>query len=144
MFSWTGRLLREVIEPLGHGQTAHYRPYDWRTRRFGPPRALPPAPVILLEGVGAGRRALRPQLALTLWMDMPSEEAWERGRARDGDEQHTFWDGWVVEERRHFTDDPSRPFAEVLVREGIEGYEVLRVPSGRADPDQNLTQRDDS
>lgn len=143
LFSWTQRLLREVIEPLGHGRTAHYRPYDWRARRFGPPRALPPAPVILLEGVGSGRRALRPHLALLLWMDMASEEAWTRGRARDGDEQHTFWDGWVEAERRHFADDPSRPFAEVLVQERTKGYEVLRGPSGTAGPDQDLTDCDD-
>jgi hypothetical protein len=139
LFSWTERLLREVVEPLGHGRTAHYRPYDWRARRFGPARALSPAPVILLEGVGAGRRALRPHLALLLWMDMPYEEAWSRGRARDGEEQHTFWDGWVEAERRHFADDPSRPFADALVRERTKGYEVLPGPSATPGPDQFLT-----
>src|SRR6478609_6249283 len=68
LFDWTGRLLSEVVTPLGHGETAHYPVYDWHARRFGPSRALPPAPVILLEGVGAGRRALRPHLARLLWM----------------------------------------------------------------------------
>lgn len=84
LFDWTGRLLSQVVEPLGRGESAHYTPYDWRARRFGPPRPLPPAPVIVVEGVGAGRRALRPYLALLLWMDLPREESWSRGRARDG------------------------------------------------------------
>ncbi|MFV0137160.1 uridine kinase [Streptomyces sp. HMX87] len=125
LFDWTGRLLSQVIEPLSHGESAHYAPYDWRARRFGPPRPLPPAPLILLEGVGAGRRALRPHLAALLWMELPAEEAWARGRARDGAEQREFWDRWVPAERAHFTDDPSRPFADLLVRQRKEGYEVL-------------------
>ncbi|MFI1163946.1 uridine kinase [Streptomyces sp. NPDC020801] len=142
-FTWDGRLLTEVIEPLTRGATAHYSPYDWRTRRFGGARALPPAPVILIEGVGAGRRALRPHLALLLWMELPHTAAWARGRSRDGEEQREFWDGWVEGERRHFTEDPSRPFADLLVRQLPEGYEVLSGPAGTVGPDQNVTQRDD-
>jgi len=135
LFGWTGRLLSQVIEPLGRGETAHYSPYDWRARRFGPPRALPPAPVIVLEGVGAGRRALRPHLALLLWMDLPREESWTRGRARDGEEQREFWDDWVPAENEHFAGDPSRPFADLLVRGRPEGYELLPGPSGAAGTD---------
>ncbi|MFD0507244.1 uridine kinase [Streptomyces chiangmaiensis] len=128
LFAWTERLLREVIDPLGRGETAHYRPYDWRARRFGPARTLPPAPLILIEGVGAGRRALRPHLARLLWMELPREEAWARGRARDGEEQKAFWTGWVEAEQRHFTEDPSRPFADLLVCQRNEGYGVLPGP----------------
>lgn len=42
LFGWTGRLLDQVIEPLADGRTAHYAPYDWRARRFGPPRPCRP------------------------------------------------------------------------------------------------------
>ncbi|GGX33406.1 hypothetical protein GCM10010297_63570 [Streptomyces malachitofuscus] len=142
LFDWTGRLLSEVIEPLGRGETAHYAPYDWRTRRFGPPRPLPPAPVIVVEGVGAGRRALRPYLALLLWMDLPREESWARGRARDGEGQREFWDGWVRAEREHFAGDPSRPFADLLVRQCTEGYEVLNGPAGTDASPTPFTQGD--
>ncbi|MEU3854128.1 hypothetical protein [Streptomyces sp. NPDC029554] len=143
LFDWTGRLLEQVIEPLAHGRTAHYSPYDWRARRFGPPRPLPAAPVLFLEGVGAGRRALRPHLALLLWLDLPREEAWARGRSRDGEEQREFWNGWVPAERRHFADDPSRPFADALVRQREQGYEVLPGPARTPGPDQPLTQGDE-
>ncbi|MEW1872143.1 hypothetical protein AB0420_29270 [Streptomyces caelestis] len=143
LFDWTGRLLSQVIEPLGRGETAHYSPYDWRSRRFGPPRPLPPAPVIVVEGVGAGRRALRPYLALLLWMDLPREESWSRGRARDGAEQREFWDGWVRAEREHFADDPSRPFAGLLVRQRPKGYELFPGPSATADSTSSLTHGDD-
>ncbi|MFK4147323.1 uridine kinase [Streptomyces sp. NPDC004065] len=143
LFAWDERLLTEVVEPLSRGTAAHYSPYDWRARRVGPARTLPPAPVILLEGVGAGRRSLRPHLARLLWMDVPPEEAWARGRARDGEEQHAFWDGWVAAERRHFAEDPSRPHANLLVRQLTVGYEVLPGPSGAPAPHRAVTHRDD-
>lgn len=142
LFAWTGRLLAQVIEPLRHGETAHYTPYDWHTRRFGPARALPPAPVVLVEGVGAGRRALRPHLAHLLWMELPQGEAWARGQSRDGEEQREFWAGWVRAEAEHFAEDPSRPFADLLVRQREKGYEVLLGPGGTIGPDQEITQGD--
>lgn len=142
-FDWTGRLLRQVIRPLGRGESAHCSPYDWRTRRFGPPRPLPPAPVILVEGVGAGRRALRPYLALLLWMDLPREESWARGRARDGKEQREFWDGWVRAEHEHFAGDPTRPFADLLVRQCEEGYEIVPGPAGTVATPPPITHGDD-
>jgi uridine kinase len=142
LFTWTGRLLREVVEPLGRGEHARYRPYDWRERHFGTARALPPAPVVLMEGVGAGRRALRPHLAALLWMELPREEAWTRGRGRDGEAQEEFWDGWVTAEHRHFAEDPSRPYAQLLVRQRPEGYEVLPGPAGTAESDHLLTHGD--
>lgn len=142
LFGWTARLLAQVIEPLGRGETAHYAPYDWRTRRFGAPVALEPAPVVLVEGVGAGRGALRPHLAGLLWMDLPAARAWARGRARDGAEQRTFWDGWIPAERRHFAEDPSRPFAHLLVRQREQGYEVLPGPAGSTSGAHFLTQSD--
>ncbi|MGW7081007.1 uridine kinase family protein [Streptomyces sp. NPDC054866] len=143
LFDWTERLRRQVIVPLSRGETAHYETYDWHERRFGPgTRTLPPAPVVLVEGVGAGRRALRPFLARLLWMELPRDEAWVRGRDRDGAVQSEFWDGWEPAERRHFTEDPSRPFAQSLVRQWREGYEVLRGPNETAAQSQAITQSD--
>ncbi|MFF3965159.1 uridine kinase [Streptomyces griseorubiginosus] len=142
LFDWTGRLLREVITPLGRGETAHYAPYDWRTRRFGPPRELPAAPVVLVEGVGAGRRALRPHLACLLWMELPRAESWARGRSRDGVEQRKFWEEWVLAEQRHFAEDPSRPFADALVRQCPQGYETTDGPAVTPGPDHDITHGD--
>ncbi|WP_254711814.1 uridine kinase [Streptomyces sp. TRM64462] len=139
LFAWTDRLRRRILEPLTRGEVAEYHPYDWNLRRFGPPRRLPPAPVVLIEGVGAGRRALRPHLARLLWMDRGPEESWSRGRHRDGPAQSAFWDGWTVAETRHFAGDPSRPFADMLVRECREGYEWLpgRLPAPDPKPDHH-------
>ncbi|MFD4480611.1 uridine kinase [Streptomyces sp. NPDC058471] len=143
LFDWTERLRRQVIVPLSRGESAHYETYDWHARRFGPrSRTLPPAPVVLVEGVGAGRRALRPFLTRLLWMELPQGDSWARGRHRDGAVQSDFWDGWEPAERRHFTEDPSRPFAQSLVRQWREGYEVLRGPNATAAQSQTVTQGD--
>ncbi|CAM5380546.1 hypothetical protein SNARM312S_08152 [Streptomyces narbonensis] len=71
-------------------------------------------------------------------------ESWTRGRHRDGPEQTDFWDGWTLAETRHFAEDPSRPFADTLVRERREGYDWLPGPSATAGQDQIITHRDGS
>ncbi|MFD5619872.1 uridine kinase [Streptomyces yangpuensis] len=123
LFGWEERLRVQVLEPLADGRPAHWAPYDWVERRFGPERVLEPAPVLLVEGVGAGRRALRPHLARLLWMETPRAESWLRGRERDGRELSGFWDGWERAEHAHFSSDPSRPYADTLVRQSSTGYE---------------------
>ncbi|WP_345615405.1 MULTISPECIES: uridine kinase family protein [Streptomyces] len=130
LFDWTGRMLEEVVEPLAQGRAARFHPYDWNLRRFLAPRVLPAAPLVLVEGVGAGRRALRPHLAALLWMDRPAQRSWARGRGRDGPELAAFWDGWMRAESAHFAADPSRPFADLLVQECPEGYLWRKPPEG--------------
>ncbi|MBD0744232.1 uridine kinase [Streptomyces sp. CBMA152] len=122
-FAWTHRLREQVLDPFARGEAGRLAVYDWNARRFGEPTPLEPAPVVIVEGVGAGRRAVRPWLALLVWMEMAAEASWERGRRRDGTALSGFWDEWTAAEMRHFAADPSLPYADVLVRQGQEGYE---------------------
>ncbi|MFE6776731.1 uridine kinase [Streptomyces sp. NPDC057702] len=133
LFDWSARLTEQVLRPLEHGRTAHYAVYDWHARHFAGRHALPPDPVVIVEGVGAGRRALRPRLACLLWMELAERDSWRRGRRRDGPEMAAFWKGWVPAERAHFAADPSRPYADALVLQraaSSEGYRVLPGPGG--------------
>jgi hypothetical protein len=41
LFSWTERLLTQVVDPFTRGESALCTPYDWRARRFGP-GTMPP------------------------------------------------------------------------------------------------------
>lgn len=115
-FEWTGRLQREVLTPLAQGRPVRHRVYDWGVARFGAARELPASPpFLLLEGVGAGRRAVRAQVAALLWMDLDVETARTRGELRDGPALAQFWRRWTQEQTEHFRVDPSRPFADFLV-----------------------------
>lgn len=142
LFAWLPRVREQVTGPLSRGADARFAPYDWTLRRFGAPRTLAPAPVIVIEGVGAGRRGLRPSLACLLWMDRGPEESWRRGRRRDGPAQSGFWDAWTVAETSHFAADPSRPYADALVQEVREGYVLRSGPRKTAGSAHPLTHRD--
>lgn len=119
-FEWTGRLSEQVLEPLAAGRDAEYRVYDWTLRRFAGTAAVPSAPVVLVEGVGAGRRAVRPWLARVIWMELDAAAARRRGEERDGPELAEFWAGWARAESAHFAADPSRPYAATRV-DGVTG-----------------------
>ncbi len=56
------------------------------------------------------------------------------GAGRGG--KAAFWRGWVPAERRHFASDPSRPFADTLVRPGAAEPALLSGPGrdGRQHP----------
>jgi hypothetical protein len=123
-FDWTDRLSEQVLTPLSHGSPARFEVYDWERRTFARTGVLPPAEVVLVEGVGAGRRELRPRLAALLWMDLGAAPSRARGEARDGPGLAGFWREWTQAEQAHFARDPSRPFADFLVREGACGYLV--------------------
>lgn len=139
LFDWTDRLTTQVTGPLSRGTTAHFLGYDWHRRAFTLPGEVGPEPVVLVEGVGAGRRALRPLLACLVWMEMPRPEAWARGMRRDGPEQKEFWAGWARAERAHFAADPSRPYARYLVRKGDMGYRVSEGPGMRRNDREDIT-----
>ncbi|MFF4245402.1 uridine kinase [Streptomyces sp. NPDC001822] len=143
LFAWTDRLRAQVLEPLSRGESARYAPYDWTARRFGAPRTLAPAPVVLVEGVGAGRAAVRPFLAGLLWIEGDPEASWEQGRLRDGPGLAAFWDGWTAAERRHFADDPSYPFASAVVRRTPTGYAWLEGPRATAVTSRIMTESED-
>ncbi|BAJ26985.1 MULTISPECIES: hypothetical protein [Kitasatospora] len=123
-FGWTERLRAQVLEPLARGAAGRHAVYDWSAGAFGGDREVPVAPVVLLEGVGAGRRAVRPHLAALLWMELDQAAARARGELRDGPELAEFWAGWACAEQAHFAADPSRPHADVRI-DGVTGR-ILR------------------
>jgi len=129
-FDWTGAFAEQVLGPFAVGRTARHQVYDWTARRFSGEQEVPAAPVVLAEGVGTGRLALRPYLALLLWLEVDAGTARRRGLRRDGPELAHFWTGWNQQEDAHFGADPSRPFADLLVHQTDQGYRA--VPGGAA------------
>ncbi len=95
---WWPRLVRELLEPLAHGQVARYRRTSWSDEDEDQWTEVAPAAFVLLEGVSASREAFRPFLTYSLWVETPRELRLERGLDRDGEEARALWERWMEEE----------------------------------------------
>jgi hypothetical protein len=106
-FDWADLLAGGVLEPVRCGQPVRYRPPAWDARgRAGAIEVPVGLEMVLIEGVGAGQRALAPLLDAVVWVQSDFAEAERRGIARDiaqgvnGDREAStrFWHEWMAEE----------------------------------------------
>src|SRR5438093_9868185 len=76
--SWTGPdkeadlLVQQVLVPLSRGMAAQFHFFDWVKERYTEWRDVPPDPFLLVEGVGAGSRIVRPFVSQLIWVESPS------------------------------------------------------------------------
>jgi uridine kinase len=112
--AWWPRLLAEVVEPLLRGDAVSFHPYDWVARRPADTIVtVQPAPLVVIEGVGATRAAWRDAMALRIWVDAPREVRLRRGLDRDGAHMLGFWQWWMAAEDAYVAEE--RPFAHADV-----------------------------
>jgi len=113
---WWPRMLQDVVEPLLRDERALYRPYDWVERRFSTTTTtVHPAPLVVIEGVGATRAAWRDRLALRIWVDCPRDVRLARGIARDGEELREFWLEWMKAEDDYVASEQPQLHADVVL-----------------------------
>ena len=113
-FDWWPVLADEVLAPLRSGRSVSLRPRPWQERDRPGTIDVPAAPVVLVEGVGAGRRELAAWLDVVIWLDADRSLARQRGLARP-DEDPAFWDEWSVAEEAHLEADRPWTRAKLLV-----------------------------
>jgi uridine kinase len=112
---WWPRMLAQVIEPLSRKQPATFQPYDWVHRCPSDETTVAPADVVLIEGVGATRKAWRNRLALRIWVDTDSELRLRRGLDRDGEQLAEFWRDWRIAEDRYVAEEQPQQHADLVV-----------------------------
>jgi uridine kinase len=126
---WGPRFRREVIDPLLAGGAAAFRPYDWVARRIADMEiTLDPAPVVIVEGVGATREAWRDDLALRVWVDCPRDVRLRRGIERDGEQLREFWTWWMAAEDGYVATEQPQRYADVVVDGDPKVAHDPRVP----------------
>lgn len=119
---WDDILLREVVEPWSRGESVAYRSPVWEER--GRPGAVevPAVPVLVVEGVGAGRASLAEHAEVVVWVQSDHTEARRRGIARDlvqegrtPEEAESFWDEWAQTEDPFLAADRPWERADLVV-----------------------------
>lgn len=107
-FGWADLLADGVLLPWRAGRDVAHVPPGWAPHgRAGAVEVPAGVDLLLVEGVGAGRREVAGLLDAVVWVQSDHVLARERGLARDvasgvdGDPAQTvaFWDEWEREER---------------------------------------------
>lgn len=117
-FGWDDLMIAGVLQPLQRGQAVHYRPPAWTNRgREGHITVSAQAPLVIVEGVGAGRRELVDLLDAVIWVQSDFDEAERRGLLRDGGEAaaRAGWNAWMAEETPFLAADRPWQRATIIV-----------------------------
>lgn len=126
-FSFWARLEAQVLAPLRHGRPASYRRYCWDRRAFaGGAVTVGPAAAVILEGVSAARRAIRPELSYSVFVAAPADLRWRRALARDRRDDVAFrayLERWRMNEERHFAADATEAHVDLRVDGAAEGLD---------------------
>jgi hypothetical protein len=110
------RLDEWVLAPLRVGRPGRYRRYSWIRREFTPRWIpVPPAPVIIIEGVSSARAAITPELTLSVFVTAPAELRLDRVLTRDGATLLPYLTQWRRGELRHFAADATADRAGLVV-----------------------------
>jgi hypothetical protein len=87
-----------VLEPLAGGQPASWRRWDWAAHEYAGSHAVPAADWLIIEGVGAGARLLRPYLSGVVLLESAAAVRKRRALARDGETYAPHWQRWAAHE----------------------------------------------
>ncbi len=110
-----GRQLATVCEALAAGRPGSYRHYDWEQHRYDQTVAVPPAPWLVVEGVGTGAPATAAYCTVLVWVEVDEDVRLTRGVARDGVEMEPHWRQFMLDEQALFARDRTRDRADVVV-----------------------------
>ncbi len=115
---WTGlrdvhRLLPTLVSPMAAGHGGHYRRFDWYLDQVMESVFVPPRPIVVVEGCGAGLRALAPLTSTLVWVEAPPATRDRRGEQRGGVGIRENWRAWSLAERALAVREQTRSRADV-------------------------------
>jgi len=101
VLDWTVLLAEGVLTPVREGRSVAYRPPQWDVAaRPGAIDVPADSTLVIVEGVGAGRRDLAPLLDAVVWVEAPPEEVDRRNaeRVAAGETTPEDFAAWMAEE----------------------------------------------
>lgn len=108
-------LVLALLAPLADGSPGSYPRYDWALGEYAETHTVAPAPLLVLEGVGAGNRAWAGQATVLVWVEAPPATRLERGLARDGVDVEDRWRQWLADEDVLFAREGTRHRADLVL-----------------------------
>jgi uridine kinase len=111
-------LVSAVLEPLAAGRAVRVPRYDWIAAAWGPPRALEPPEVLIVEGVGAGARRAAAYESVLVWMEEPASVRKKRALDRDGETFAPYWDAWAAQEDAMLARERTPERADLVLSHG--------------------------
>lgn len=114
-FTYWKRLVRNVFEPIADGRAGGYWRFDWAEGKFVEWVSVKPAPILIVEGVGASRAEGRALASLTVFVDAPRTVREARSLARDGEAMQAHLASWRRREELHFGADATAWCADVVI-----------------------------
>ena len=112
-----GRLDGWLLERWRRGYDGEHPSWDWHADAWGDTTvAVPPMPVVILEGVGLASRALRAQAVLSVWVDADEAVRMVRVLARDGEHLRAQMVPWQHDEAAWHLLDGTAEGCDVRIR----------------------------
>jgi uridine kinase len=107
--------LESLLRPLATGRAGTYRRWDWPGNAWAETIVVPPAPLLVLEGVGCGSTVVADLVTLLVWVEVPYDLRMERGLERGGVGVAEHWRQWALEEQELFARERTRERADVVL-----------------------------
>jgi uridine kinase len=108
--------LDALLRPHVSGRPGSYRRYDWLAGEYADTVVVPPADLLVLEGVGSGSLVVADLVTVLVWIEAPHDVRMARGIARDGDTFAPHWERWAADEAEHFVQNRTRERADLVLR----------------------------
>lgn len=116
--------LESLLRPLAGGRSGTYRRWDWPGNAWAETLVVPPAPLLILEGVGCGSRQVADLITVLAWVEVPYELRMARGLERGGVGVAEHWRQWAVDEQELFAGELTRQRADVVLDGRVGSLQV--------------------
>ena len=117
-----------AVESLVAGRPASFRPIDWVSRGLLAEVEVQPAPLLVIEGIGALHPSIAGMADYRIWVDGAAPSRMRRVGERDGESEVPNWEQYVQFEQAYL--ETCRPWVDVDL--WVFGAELTFANSDRA------------